>query len=195
MQQNRAVLTAVILTGSLGLGVQAGWTQDPGGRPPGQTIPEKIEPKASEPKGGSAAPKAGQSADPKAGQTAGMRTEDIKKVEEALKAKGHDPGPVDGVMDSKTQAALRAFQKANNLAETGVLDSQTAAKLGVQVGTGASTSPSESTPGTKGAPGGSSTAPGSGPGGSGLGGGSGPGSSAPRGGETGSGSPGTSPSK
>jgi peptidoglycan hydrolase-like protein with peptidoglycan-binding domain len=34
-------------------------------------------------------------------------------------------------MDGKTQQALRDFQKANKLPVTGVLDAQTAAKLGV----------------------------------------------------------------
>ncbi len=58
-------------------------------------------------------------------------TEEIKKVQEALKAKGHDPGPIDGVMGPKTRAALKAFQKASALKETGELDVQTAEKLGV----------------------------------------------------------------
>lgn len=59
-------------------------------------------------------------------------TEEIKKVQEALKAKGQDPGPIDGVMGPKTRAALKAFQKASALKETGELDAQTAEKLGVE---------------------------------------------------------------
>jgi peptidoglycan hydrolase-like protein with peptidoglycan-binding domain len=62
-------------------------------------------------------------------------SEDIKKVQEALKAKGQDPGPIDGIMGPKTQAALRAFQEANGLKPTGRLDDQTAAKLGVETPT------------------------------------------------------------
>jgi peptidoglycan hydrolase-like protein with peptidoglycan-binding domain len=59
-------------------------------------------------------------------------TEEIKKVQEALKAKGQDPGPIDGVMGPKTRAALKAFQKASALKETGELDAPTAEKLGVE---------------------------------------------------------------
>jgi len=58
-------------------------------------------------------------------------SEDMKKLQEALKAKGHDPGPIDGIMGRKTGAALKAFQKASGLKETGELDVQTVEKLGV----------------------------------------------------------------
>ena len=60
--------------------------------------------------------------------------EDIRKAQEALKAKGYDPGAVSGNLHAGTQEALRRFQKANNLPMTGVLDAQTADKLGVSVG-------------------------------------------------------------
>jgi peptidoglycan hydrolase-like protein with peptidoglycan-binding domain len=55
----------------------------------------------------------------------------IKSAQEALKARGHNPGSVNGRMDEKTQQALRDFQKANNLPATGVLDEKTAEQLGV----------------------------------------------------------------
>ncbi len=58
-------------------------------------------------------------------------TEDTRKVQEALKAKGNDPGPIDGKMGPKTRAALKEFQQASGLKATGQLDSQTAEKLGV----------------------------------------------------------------
>ena len=60
-----------------------------------------------------------------------VSSDDIKKAKEALKAKGLNPGPIDGTLDIKTQQALRDFQKANKLPVTGVLDAQTAEKLGV----------------------------------------------------------------
>ena len=56
---------------------------------------------------------------------------DNREVQEALKAKGNDPGPIDGRMGPKTRAALKAFQEANGLKGTGQLDNQTAEKLGI----------------------------------------------------------------
>src|SRR5687767_8979751 len=56
---------------------------------------------------------------------------DNREVQEALKAKGNDPGPIDGRMGPKTRAALKAFQETNGLKATGQLDNQTAEKLGV----------------------------------------------------------------
>lgn len=58
--------------------------------------------------------------------------DDVKAVQQALKDKGHDPGPVDGVMGPKTQAALRDFQKSSGIRESGRPDNETMAKLGVE---------------------------------------------------------------
>ena len=66
--------------------------------------------------------------------TGQLSSKEITQTQQALQAKGHDPGPVDGVMSSKTQQAIRAFQQANSLQATGTLDSQTAAALGVSIG-------------------------------------------------------------
>jgi hypothetical protein len=44
-----------------------------------------------------------------------MDKEKVRQLQEALKSKGHDPGPVDGIMGPKTQAALREYQKAENV--------------------------------------------------------------------------------
>ena len=57
---------------------------------------------------------------------------DIKKVQETLRDKGFDPGPIDGVMGSQTRAAISQFQKSENLPVTGHLDGETAGKLGVE---------------------------------------------------------------
>ena len=59
-----------------------------------------------------------------------VTSDDVRKAQTALKAKGLNPGE-DGRMDAKTQQALRDFQKSNNLPMTGVLDDKTAEKLGV----------------------------------------------------------------
>ena len=53
------------------------------------------------------------------------------EVQEALKAKGFDPGPIDGRMGPKTRTALKAFQEANGLKGTGELDNAAADKLGI----------------------------------------------------------------
>jgi hypothetical protein len=83
---------------------------------PGQrgTIPERVE---------------GQGA--QQGTTA-VSSDNIKKAQDALKARGLNPG-TDGKMDANTQQALRDFQKANNLPVTGVLDQRTAQQLGVSL--------------------------------------------------------------
>ncbi len=53
-------------------------------------------------------------------------------MQQALKDKGFDPGPIDGTVGPRTTAAVRAYQKAENLALTGQMDRDTAAKLGVK---------------------------------------------------------------
>lgn len=60
--------------------------------------------------------------------------QNVRAAQQALKDKGHDPGPIDGKMGPKTQAALKDFQKAQGLKETGRLDNETMAKLEVKTG-------------------------------------------------------------
>jgi peptidoglycan hydrolase-like protein with peptidoglycan-binding domain len=78
----------------------------------------------------------------KSGKMAGGDAEQVKAVQEALKDKGHDPGEVDGIMGPKTQQALRDYQQKEGLKATGRLDTETAAKLGVQAKAGAASSSS-----------------------------------------------------
>lgn len=66
------------------------------------------------------------------GMSKGMANDDVRSIQEALKSKGHDPGPIDGIIGPQTQAALKDFQKAENLQMTGRGDSQTLDKLGVK---------------------------------------------------------------
>lgn len=61
---------------------------------------------------------------------AALKGDDTKKVQESLRDKGHYSGPVDGVSGPKTRAALREYQKSENLKVSGQLDAETAAKLG-----------------------------------------------------------------
>jgi peptidoglycan hydrolase-like protein with peptidoglycan-binding domain len=68
-------------------------------------------------------------------RTAGQQLskDKVKEIQEALKDKGNDPGQIDGIMGPKTQQALRAFQKSENLQVTGRVDEKTASALGVDV--------------------------------------------------------------
>lgn len=65
----------------------------------------------------------------------GGNREQVKAAQQALKDKGHDPGPIDGVMGPQTQTAVKGFQKAEGLKESGRLDNETMAKLGVEAKT------------------------------------------------------------
>ena len=56
-------------------------------------------------------------------------SDDIRRAQEALMAKGHNPGPIDGKMGPQTRAALKDFQTKENMKVTGRLDSDTKAKL------------------------------------------------------------------
>jgi peptidoglycan hydrolase-like protein with peptidoglycan-binding domain len=93
----------------------------------------------------------------KSARAGGGNAEQVKAVQQALKDKGHDPGEVDGKMGPKTQQALKDYQKAEGLKATGRLDTETAAKLGVQAkaDSGATSSPAASPSGSSSA--GSST--------------------------------------
>lgn len=55
----------------------------------------------------------------------------VMTMQQALKDKGFDPGPLDGIAGPRTASALKAYQKSQNLAMTGTMNDDTAAKLGV----------------------------------------------------------------
>jgi peptidoglycan hydrolase-like protein with peptidoglycan-binding domain len=57
---------------------------------------------------------------------------EIRKMQEILRDKGHYRGKVDGVFGLRTRASIRAYQKADNLPITGEIDTRTAAGLGVR---------------------------------------------------------------
>ena len=56
----------------------------------------------------------------------------ISRVQSALLKSGHNPGPIDGVLGHRTNAALKSFQRANNLA-VGGLTYETMKRLGVSL--------------------------------------------------------------
>jgi peptidoglycan hydrolase-like protein with peptidoglycan-binding domain len=45
----------------------------------------------------------------------------VRDLQQALKALGHDPGPVDGVFGATTEAAVKAFQQAKGIAVDGIV--------------------------------------------------------------------------
>lgn len=46
----------------------------------------------------------------------------IARVQRKLKRLGYDPGPIDGQLGPATRAALRKFQRANNMPPTGKIE-------------------------------------------------------------------------
>jgi peptidoglycan hydrolase-like protein with peptidoglycan-binding domain len=120
----KPILTAIILSAGITLASQPIFAQ---------AVPETGQRggSSSEKGGGTSSQKMDAPAKPDRTGTSDISSDDIMKVKVALKAKGVDPGPITGTMDSKTEQALREFQKANNLPVTGKVDQQTAAKLGV----------------------------------------------------------------
>src|SRR5581483_480723 len=57
---------------------------------------------------------------------------EIRKMQETLRDKGHYRGKVDGVFGLRTRASIRAYQKAENLPVTGQVHTRTADGLGVR---------------------------------------------------------------
>jgi peptidoglycan hydrolase-like protein with peptidoglycan-binding domain len=68
----------------------------------------------------------------KEGVAAFIIKNEITKMQETLRDKGHYLGKVDGLLGLRTRAGLRAYQKAESLPITGQVDSRTAEGLGVR---------------------------------------------------------------
>jgi hypothetical protein len=77
------------------------------------------------------------------GQKGGQRQEQqqlltrdqIQQIQERLKAEGVDPGPVNGVMNAQTQAALRKYQQKQGLPVSGAVDDATLRQLQLPIET------------------------------------------------------------
>ena len=78
--------------------------------------------------------------------TVELSKDDMRKVEEALKTKGYDPGKIDGVVDDANRAAIRSFQKDKSLPITGTVDNRTAEELGVRISKTSDSAGSKGTP-------------------------------------------------
>ncbi len=55
----------------------------------------------------------------------------IRRAQQALSSKGYSIGSIDGVAGKQTRSAVRLFQKDSNLPITGMIDKETADKLGI----------------------------------------------------------------
>lgn len=60
----------------------------------------------------------------------GSRGPSVSELQQLLKNAGFDPGPIDGIFGSKTQAAVISFQKSKNLTPDGIVGIQTWTALG-----------------------------------------------------------------
>lgn len=65
-----------------------------------------------------------------------MNSQTVRQVQQALRDKGHNPGPIDGMMGPRTQAALQAYQRSEKLSGASGLDERTLEALGVQASGG-----------------------------------------------------------
>jgi peptidoglycan hydrolase-like protein with peptidoglycan-binding domain len=61
--------------------------------------------------------------------TNGHAKDDVRAAQQALRDKGFNPGPIDGVMGPRTTAAVKDFQQKENLTVTGSLDAETNSRL------------------------------------------------------------------
>ncbi len=66
------------------------------------------------------------------GVAAFVHKNEIKKMQETLRNRGHYRGNIDGVFGLRTRASIRAYQKAENLPINGQVDIRTAGRLGVR---------------------------------------------------------------
>lgn len=103
------------------------------------TLREHLAHAKTLPGGGSGAATTGRVPDVSSAVNSGpassaMGSETIRQVQRSLKDKGHDAGPVDGVMGAQTQSALRSFQQAQGIEANGRLDQRTLAALGGAAG-------------------------------------------------------------
>ena len=131
MKKNSSIISGMVLS-TLTFSPMVGWSQTA----PGTSAPSgsAIQQDQRRPQGSDASAGRGSAESMRSSSASGQWSQqDVRSVQEALKDKGHDPGPIDGVMGARTQQALRAFQRAQNIQTSGQLDSSTASALGVNL--------------------------------------------------------------
>src|SRR5258706_8616077 len=114
MKGNKWLLGLTIVPASLALAPPL-WSQI--GSETGKPQSEMGRPQTEAGKAGADAAVQGQTGARQSGQvtppsSAGMAasSDEIKKLQQALKDKGQEPGAINGVMTPQTQSALKAFQ-------------------------------------------------------------------------------------
>lgn len=136
MKAKRWALPAIFIAGSLGMatnsmaGDQNTWRSNRSGDEtrwrsdrPSERYPTSVEDDASLAPGVPGITESNPS---------DMSRRQVRNVQEALKDEGYDPGREDGVMDNETRAAIRDFQKDNQLVITGTVDEPTEEALGMR---------------------------------------------------------------
>lgn len=68
----------------------------------------------------------------------GSRGTQVKQMQQKLKNWGYYTGDVDGIFGSKTESAVRYFQRKNGLTVDGIVGPATAKKLGMSLSSGSS---------------------------------------------------------
>lgn len=65
----------------------------------------------------------------------GSRGTEVEEIQRVLKEWGLFRGEITGYFGTATESALKAYQKSNGLAETGIADEATLKKMGITIGT------------------------------------------------------------
>lgn len=129
MKNSKTIVTALVLSGSFVIGCSS---SDRGTASRSSSgVSSSSSRGMSSGTSGSSSRTAGATGEQRS--TGKISQSDMRKVEEALKAKGYDPGPINGQMDAQTQQALRDYQSRNKLPVTGAVDQGTADSLGVVI--------------------------------------------------------------
>jgi hypothetical protein len=108
---NKKMIGAAVLAGGLGLTAAPAWS---GGEGEHESITGES-----------------QTLSPGAYSSGSMvlSQSDMRDVERNLDSLGLDPGPVDGIIDSRTQSAISEFQMENELPVTGTVNNETMQEL------------------------------------------------------------------
>ena len=92
--------------------------------------PNDLLPPPPQPSGDSSSERYNEAAVPEVLRY-GSSGEAVKRLQQKLRRKGYNPGPIDGVFGSQTENAVRQFQLANNLTPDGVVGRETLTALGI----------------------------------------------------------------